>query len=173
MESAIYAETQLSENMSLEAIYYIGQTVAVLAILGSLVFVAYQVWQTNKLARTELTRSLLEETRVFADSLAASAEMSGFMFESRNAAKMLPPKDFFRLGMYYASWFTVVESAFKVNEQKLMEPSVYQHIRGTTRTFDCFNMRVWWKMARNAYAADFASDVDDAFAEWDKARLQS
>ena len=73
--------------------------------------------------------------------------------------------------MYYASWFTVVESAFKVNEQKLMEPSVYEHIRVTTRTLDCFNMRIWWKMARDSYAPDFASDVDDAFAEWDKAKL--
>jgi hypothetical protein len=119
-----------------------------------------------------LTRSLLAETRVFGDSLATSPEMSAFIFDSRNASEVLQPKDFLRLAMYYASWFTVVESAFKVNEQKLMEPSVYEHIRVTTRTLDCFNLRIWWKMTRDSYAPDFASDVDDAVAEWDKAKLQ-
>jgi hypothetical protein len=159
--------------MSLETVYYIGQTVAVIAILGSLVFVAYQTRQTSRLARTELTRSLLAETRAFGDNLASSPELSEFIFNSRNATEMLEPKEFFRLAMYYASWFTGVESAFKIHKQNLMDASVYEHIRITTRTLDCVNMHIWWQIARNAYAADFASDVDDAFADWDKRKAAS
>lgn len=153
--------------MTLETIYYMGQSVAVIAILVSLAFVGYQTRQTNRLARTELTRALLAETREFADSISTSPEMSAFMFEAQRAKEPLSPERFFRLAMYYASWFTAVESAFKINKQGLMEPSVYEHIRGTTRTMDCANLRLWWEHARPYHPRDFAADVDAAFAMWD------
>jgi hypothetical protein len=152
--------------MSLESIYYIGQTIAVAAILVSLLFVAYQTRQTHRLARMELTRSLLAETRSFADVLSASPEMSDFMFDARIATDPLPPKQFFRLAMYYASWFTAVESAFRIHVQKLMDDGVYDHILVTTKTLDCVNMRAWWELARTSYPIDFAHEIDNALAEW-------
>lgn len=156
--------------MTLETIYYIGQTLAVAVILLSVAFVGYQTRQTNRLARTELTRSLLSETRVYGDAISTSPEMAEFMFKSLSATEQLPPQDFFRLGMYFASWFTALESAYKVNTQKLIEPSVYEHIRVTTRVMDCVNMRIWWQNARSFFAPDFAADVDGALRQWDAGR---
>ena len=52
--------------MSLEAIYYIGQTVAVVAILGSLIAIFLQQRQANKISRIENSQSL---SAVYADSL--------------------------------------------------------------------------------------------------------
>ena len=159
--------------MNLETIYYVGQSIAVIAILASLAFVGYQTRQTNRFARTELTRALLAETREFADSISTSPEMSAFMFEAQRAKEPLPPERFYRLAMYYASWFTAVESAFKINEEGLMEPSVYEHIRGTTRTMDCVNLRSWREHARPYHPRDFADDVDASFAMWDRERAKS
>jgi len=42
--------------MTLENIYYIGQTVAVFAILGSLLAIFFQQRQTNKIARVDITQ---------------------------------------------------------------------------------------------------------------------
>jgi hypothetical protein len=164
--------------MSLETIYYLGQTIAVVAILGSLLFVAYQTNQTNRLARTELTRSLLAESRSFGDALAASAEMSDFVFEARSAQDALAPNQFFRYAMYLASWFTVVESAFRVDKQGLMDDGVYDHIRITTKVMDGPNLRIWWKMAKSSYPSDFVADMDqlldalDQEAEVRKRKIQ-
>ncbi len=159
--------------MPLETIYYVGQTVAVVAILMSLIFVAYQTRQTSRLARMELTRSLLAEARYFGDTLATSSEMSKFIFDSRNATETLQPREFFGLAMYYASWFTTVESAFRIHKQNLMDHGVYEHIRVTTKVMDCVNMRTWWQMAKSSYPADFAYDVDQALAEWDQSAESS
>ncbi len=156
--------------MSLETIYYLGQTIAVVAILGSLLFVAYQTRQTNRLARTELTRSLLAESRSFGDALAASSEMSDFVLEARSAQEPLAPKQFFRFAMYLASWFTVVESAFRVDKQGLMDDGVYAHIRVTTKVMDGANLRIWWKMAKSSYPSDFVADMDLALEAWDQER---
>ena len=52
--------------MTLETIYYIGQTIAVVAILGSLIAIFLQQRQANKISRTENSQSL---SMVYADSL--------------------------------------------------------------------------------------------------------
>jgi hypothetical protein len=46
--------------MDLESIYYVGQTIAVAAILGSLVFVGFQVRQSNKDARSQSRQGLID-----------------------------------------------------------------------------------------------------------------
>ena len=45
--------------MSLESIYYIGQTIAVIAILGSLIAIWIQQMQTNRIARADMTERAL------------------------------------------------------------------------------------------------------------------
>ncbi|MEO1610448.1 MAG: hypothetical protein AAFR90_14175 [Pseudomonadota bacterium] len=52
--------------MTLETIYYIGQTIAVVAILGSLIAIFLQQRQANKISRVENSQSL---SLVYADSL--------------------------------------------------------------------------------------------------------
>ncbi|KJS37032.1 MAG: hypothetical protein VR74_10335 [Hyphomonas sp. BRH_c22] len=45
--------------MNLETIYYIGQTIAVIAILGSLIAIWVQQQQTNRIARADMTERML------------------------------------------------------------------------------------------------------------------
>lgn len=42
--------------MTLENVYYVGQTIAVVAILGSLLAIFFQQRQTNKIARVDITQ---------------------------------------------------------------------------------------------------------------------
>jgi len=51
--------------MSLENIYYIGQTIAVVAILASLIAIFFQMRQGQKLARADSQRDLLKSIGVF------------------------------------------------------------------------------------------------------------
>jgi hypothetical protein len=46
--------------MDLESVYYVGQTIAVVAILCSLVFVGFQVRQSNKDARSQSRQGLID-----------------------------------------------------------------------------------------------------------------
>jgi len=45
--------------MTLESIYYIGQMLAVIAILASLIAIYYQIRQTNRISRYNSTNSLI------------------------------------------------------------------------------------------------------------------
>ncbi len=51
--------------MTLESIYYIGQTIAVVAILGSLIAIYFQMRQGQALARADSQRDLLKSIGVF------------------------------------------------------------------------------------------------------------
>ena len=58
--------------MTLEEIYYIGQTVAVVAILGSLGAIWVQLRKDHALATAECTRDILKQTSQLFDDLLAS-----------------------------------------------------------------------------------------------------
>ena len=58
--------------MTLEEIYYIGQTIAAVAILGSLVAIYWQQRKAHALATAESTREILEQTSRLFDDLLAS-----------------------------------------------------------------------------------------------------
>ncbi|MEP3051918.1 MAG: hypothetical protein ABJP48_04155 [Erythrobacter sp.] len=58
--------------MTLEEIYYIGQTVAAVAILGSLAAIYWQQRKAHALAMAESTREILEQTSHLFDDLLAS-----------------------------------------------------------------------------------------------------
>ncbi|PHS22314.1 MAG: hypothetical protein COA84_12865, partial [Robiginitomaculum sp.] len=86
--------------MTLESIYYIGQTVAVVAILASLVFVGMQVRQSNRaadqandLARTELTLSVLNDVTDFSDRFIASTELASLRLKIMNDDKTLSDEE--------------------------------------------------------------------------------
>ncbi|MEP3051923.1 MAG: hypothetical protein ABJP48_04180 [Erythrobacter sp.] len=54
--------------MNLEEIYYIGQTIAVVAILGSLLAIWFQMRQSQKMERASAQREILQRTAEFARS---------------------------------------------------------------------------------------------------------
>ncbi|MEL6706847.1 MAG: hypothetical protein AAFP79_01095 [Pseudomonadota bacterium] len=58
--------------MTLEEIYFIGQTISAVAILGSLVAIYWQQRKAHALATAESTREILEQTSRLFDDLLAS-----------------------------------------------------------------------------------------------------
>ena len=61
--------------MTLENIYYIGQTVAVVAILGSLAFVAVQILLTRNQMKGQATIAVLNYQRTLINQLLADSEL--------------------------------------------------------------------------------------------------
>ncbi|MEX0646012.1 MAG: hypothetical protein WD076_11925 [Parvularculaceae bacterium] len=61
--------------MTLESIYYIGQTAAAAAILGSLVFVAFQILQTRNQLKGQATIAVLDYQKSLIDQLLADSEL--------------------------------------------------------------------------------------------------
>jgi hypothetical protein len=65
--------------MTLESIYYIGQTVAVVVIVLTLFAILYQCYQTNKIARADLTLNLWMPAGAAHYSFVDTPEKADFM----------------------------------------------------------------------------------------------
>ncbi len=55
--------------MTFEDIYYVSQIVAVIVIVATLIAILYQGYQTNKIARADLTLSMWMQTGEMHDAL--------------------------------------------------------------------------------------------------------
>ena len=147
--------------MTLETIYYIGQTVAVIAILVSLIFVGIQMRDSNRLAR---------------------AQMHQEISESFTSLVMTLPREDDR---FYEAWFSVeVYQSLKRSESETMNATLlalwkhfenmyYQHKNGfvdgeyfqsTSRFMSIFiwreGIRLWWEGRKAVFAVEFVSYVE-------------
>ena len=70
--------------MTLENIYYLGQTIAVVVIVATLVAILYQGYQTNKIARADLTLNMWMQAGAAHYSFVDSPEKADFMHRALN-----------------------------------------------------------------------------------------
>lgn len=75
--------------MTLENIYYVGQTIAVLAILASLGAIWFQMRQANRLAKLETTRMIWSDATEMLRSQVEDKEKADFLQRALFAGEKL------------------------------------------------------------------------------------
>ena len=111
--------------MSLETVYYIGQTVAVIAIILSLIFVGMQVRQNTAQAKADAAeaahRALIELQRSFTAENSAIAVKANTDYESLSAAEvffagMIAMQLLLNMQEAHAKWLdgSLIESRWRV-----------------------------------------------------------
>ncbi len=114
--------------MSLESIYYIGQTVAVLAILGSLVGVIVQMRQANRLARAQLTSSsqdlIADHTRYVIENDTFAKIYHQAMFTS----KRLTDVECTRFISWLEKGLMNLERVYNLHRNHLVEPDIVRRL---------------------------------------------
>ncbi len=155
--------------MTLEEVYFIGQTIAVVAILGSLGGIWFQMRQTNTLAREETSRTNLitfvtEQQRLF-----ATPDDAAFMHKAMYTDQPLSPDEKARFSFTMALMFGLFEVAENTNQSGLFRDIDHERATDTIRLVYLISPRVrkWWASARMAYArnAEFLALVDSLVAE--------
>ena len=158
--------------MTLESIYYIGQTVAVVAILASLVFVGMQVRQSNRaadqandLARTELTLSVLNDVTDFSDRFIASTELASLRLKIMNDDKTLSDEE--QVQAYYLIYklISIYEKAYRLHCRNLIETETYVGLTRILPTWDGPKFRRWWERNKVIYGPTFIAEIDRLLAE--------
>ena len=152
--------------MSFESIYYASQIVAVVVIVATLFAILYQGWQTNKIARADLTLNMWMQTGVMHHSLYDNPEKAEFM--NRAMYGTAPLKDgegdrfYTALGMAIGTH----EAAFNLRKRGLVEAAAYDRNAGSTRLyFQSPRVRKWWKRARETGMDPQFRDIVDAIAK--------
>ena len=147
--------------MTLETIYYIGQTIAVVAILASLIFVGKQMRDGNRLARAQMHQQISDG---FTQLLTGLDIHEDDFYEAMHDAKI-----YRGLSRGMAEKF----NAFMLATWKYYENVYYQHKHGfvaneywrsTTKFITVLvlrdGVRFWWEGRKATFAQEFVDYVD-------------
>ncbi len=157
--------------MTLESIYYIGQTVAVVVIVATLIAILWQGYQTNKIARAELTLNTWMQTGLAHAALVDTAEKTEFMHRALFGAETLTEAEKLRLGNLLGLAIGTHEAAFNLRNRGLIEIVAYNRIEALSRLYvQSARVRKWWRMRREfGYDPQFRVIIDAISSEYETA----
>lgn len=155
--------------MTLENVYYIGQTIAVVVIVATLFAILYQGYQTNRIARADLTLNLWVEAGAANYSLMDSPEKADFMHRALYHSAPLSEPEKLRFGNLMGFALGMHEGAFMLRRRGLVESAAYERTSGIVRLyFASPRVRKWWRTRREyGYDPDFCAIVDAMTAEFE------
>lgn len=145
--------------MTLESIYYVGQTISVIAILGSLVFVGIQVRharlqteQANTLARAEMSQSAGLKVLELQDGWYETTESAELMYRALETDAPLSRAEKLRFGVRMVTLFTGIEVVAMLYREGLCDQGMYDRVLLTGQAY-CTRPRVqkWWRNVGRAY----------------------
>lgn len=156
--------------MTLENIYYIGQTIAVIVIVLTLFAILWQGWQTNRIARSDMTRSSWIETGQTHYSLVDSPEKADFMQRALFGEAALTEAEKLRFGNLMGLAIGTHEGAYMLRERGLIEQAAYRRSEGITRLYmQSPRVRKWWRSRREySYDTKFRALIDKLAEEFEK-----
>ncbi|WP_339743428.1 hypothetical protein [uncultured Maricaulis sp.] len=141
--------------LPLESIYYIGQTISVVAILGSLVFVGLQVRharlqseQTNRLARAEVSQTARLKMLEIVNGWYEAQESAEFMHRTLETDALLSRPEKQRFGSRLVTLFTAIEMVSMLYREGLCDQGMYDRTILTGQAY-CTRPRVqkWCAMS--------------------------
>ncbi|GLQ21740.1 hypothetical protein ACFFUB_09045 [Algimonas porphyrae] len=167
--------------MTLESIYYIGQTVAVIAILGSLIALIFQTRHThqqnqrairqseqaNDLARAELTTRTIDVAVQIQNDIFGTEENASLIYRGMMGKEPLSREESFRFYLQMTNLLTASEYAVRLHQEGLTYDDMVERSRLNCVGFFRFRgTRQWWAIAREqVYIDPFRSWIDEIVAE--------
>lgn len=131
--------------MTLEDLSNIGQAVAAIAVLVSLAAVYWQLRQTNKIARADLTHSVWLSAGAMNLSLYDTPEKADLMHRALTGAGPLTEAEKLRMMSVIPVALGVCEAAFNLRQRGLMEDASYNSLEGGTRLYLLSPaVQQWW-----------------------------
>jgi len=150
--------------MSLESIYYVGQTIAVFAILISLVALWFQRRQTYSIEKSNAQRQLLDGCRSFFWSLSYDETL----FEDvRFCLHEYDDADDFKKQRFWGWAFDLLmmtEQVFYQNRERLISEAQFNGFTaGMILVINTAGGRQWWEEARQLVSKDFSDFLHQRF----------
>jgi len=153
--------------MTLENTYYIGQTIAVVAIVGSLVFVAIQTRQNGRTLRAQAAWDAQASFAEINDMLAAGGPMSEISFKAFTAPETLSPYERYLMHRLLRGLLQRAEAQYALFASGVLDAEVWRLRRGYLRAL--FSNPIVAEVGRaekanSMFTAAFIAEIEGAEA---------
>lgn len=153
--------------MTLEEIYYIGQTIAVVAIFGSLVYVAIQTRENSRLVRARAIWDAQSSIADINERLADGGLMSQLVYKMTTSPDSLSEFERYQLHRHFRALILRTEAQFALHRNGVLDAEIWRLRRKWFRGFmnhPSF-MEVWQAEKSNSVVTRaFIEEMDTADA---------
>lgn len=154
--------------MTLENIYYIGQTIAVVAIVGSLVFVAIQTRQNGRTLRAQAAWDAQASFAELNDMLAGGGPISEVSYKAFTAAETLSPYERYLMHRLMRGLLQRAEAQYALYANGVLDAEVWRLRRDYLRSlFSNELVNEIWRVekANSMFTGAFIAELEMADAQ--------
>lgn len=156
--------------MSLEHVFYISQSIAAVAVVASLLYLAQQVRQAERVQRATMQQGRADRTSQASFAL-ASPELARVLQKGMAGDVELSREEFTQWMMICRGLFLSGEDSFFQHRAGLLFDSAFDsYVAGVTFYMSMPGMRAAWKLSEHQFGNDFRSFVNSVLAKMPPAR---
>ena len=158
--------------MTLAELGSIGEFVAAIATLGTLVYLALQIRQNTETVRIGASQAILASLNESLQSAAASADSARVLVLGQNDFDELPDDEKAQFIVWVFAWFRVLEQAYYYHRNGYLADEIWEgqvaHLR---QVVSGKAVKEWWAVRRSFYSRSFQSFVDEQMTLGTRERL--
>jgi hypothetical protein len=152
-------------GMTLENMFYISQTVAAFAIVGSLLFVGLEVRHSNRETRHRAIEEMLGNFRSLSLTIASNVDIGSLWMRGLHDLGVLDPVDKVRFLSLARTFFTIQQSFFLHYRSGYIPSEIYQpHAVSTSDILAYPGMQAAWELRKSYFQESFRTMVDEKVA---------
>ena len=147
--------------MSLESIYFVSQMIAAAAVVATLVFLAFQVRTSNRLARAEAYRSSNSELNAINATFGVGAVFQGAMRKVITNAErsQLDEAERMKMDLYMVSLTNIFEQLSREVREGVLDASYADRFPASAQFKSAF-YRSSWPLYRQYLSAGLVADFE-------------
>ena len=157
--------------MTLEEIYYIGQTIAVVAILASLGAIWFQMRQQARITSTEITRSTSDRAQAILGELYKDAELARLIRVSASHWDKLSANQQLMASNFWWQWVQMGEDLYYQSQNSgFSDATEYTEdmFRAVVAALRMPGVSQWWKVVQQGMAPDYVAMINARLERDDK-----
>jgi hypothetical protein len=152
-------------GMTLESMFYISQTVAAFAIVGSLLFVGLEVRHSNRESRHRTIEEMLGNFRSLSLTIASNADTGSLWLRGLHDLAELEPVDRVRFLSLARTFFFIQQSFFLHYRSGYIPSEIYQpHEASTSDVLAYPGMQAAWELRKSYFQKSFRTMIDEKVA---------
>jgi hypothetical protein len=130
----------------------IGEFVAAIATLATLVYLAIQIRQNTRSIRTSAYQEASRDIAEAIDQLARDPELARIWYAGARDFESLPKEERFRFSLYLTAVMRRYENLLYQTEEIPLDPETWEGVRELMRqTFSQPGVTSWWKRSRGLF----------------------
>ena len=150
------------ETITLEQVYYLGQTVGVVVVIASLLFVGVQLKQNTRTMQTNAAQAFVTMYSDATTALGTSGEVAKIWMRGMDGLHNLNSEEVIRFSALFGKIFKAYESAYVQWRNGALSGQLWSGFAVDLQdTITAPGIRQCWSVRRRWYGSEFRAYVDE------------